>query len=180
MAQIGLKLRTDNKASWIQAENESKGFLSKGELGVSVEDSDKVLVRFGAGETPTVFSSCPIVFESSLDYISEETRIVLLNELSQTDAYVAYENGSFVLKLFGSFSGEANIPENYIVIPLEDRFDGRYVYWNNTFQEWQMRIVLNEIPPGTSLNPFTTTVDPIPSIFDFGLFGGDAELNYDF
>jgi hypothetical protein len=85
------------------------------------------------------------VFESSLDYISEETRIVLLNELSQTDAYVAYENGSFILKLFGSFSGEANIPENYIVIPLEDRFNGGYVYWDNSIQQWAMLFVSQQL-----------------------------------
>jgi hypothetical protein len=82
-----------------------------------------------------------------------------LNQLSQTDAYVAYENGSFILKLFGSFGSEANLPENYIVIPLEDRFDGRYVYWNNTAQQWEMIFVEQ------------STI----TLFDTGLSGGDAE-----
>ena len=61
--------RFDTSANWTTAAGASAGKLAKGEIGIaksSVGNTTYALGYLGIDDTPTVYSSCPIVFYGSI------------------------------------------------------------------------------------------------------------------
>jgi hypothetical protein len=166
MSNISLRLRVDTKAAWDSAQSDPlpKGNLSKGELAAAIENENKIIVRVGTHDTPIPFNNCPIVFQSSLDYVSEQVKIAILNNLPIFDAYIVWENNNFSFKLFSEFLSQSNYPENFIEIPVELLDNGVFLYWNNDTQQWEVRTqIISQINPEFFWS-------------NLGIFGGGAEV----
>lgn len=140
MSKVSLKLRVDSLDNWNAAQNDSNGpfgYVTKGELVAGIDvSSGKIIVRVGAGSSPVLFSECPIVFQSSLEYVQDDVQYIITNSLPSENSFLVYENGSYFLKLISDFLQEINYPEDFIVIPTEFKESTGLVYWSQEEQRW--------------------------------------------
>ena len=125
MNKLNLKFRIDSLSNWKIAENEipSKGNLAKGEVGIAVvETTDEIIEvigRIGIEDTPTVFSSCPIIFRSPIDFTGENSQVAKLLEEPQENSFIVYEfdtdgKGKFTVKSYENFVCDVQLPSDVI------------------------------------------------------------------
>jgi hypothetical protein len=140
MSAISLKLRVDSLDNWNAAQNDSNGpfgYVTRGELVAGIDVSaGKIIVKVGAGNSPVLFNECPVVFESSLEYTQENVQYILANSLPSENSFLVYEGGVYSLKLISDFLQEINYPEDFIVIPTEDKQNTGLLYWDTEDQKW--------------------------------------------
>lgn len=143
MASINLKLRTDYESNWENSQSQSKGNLSKGEFGVSIisDNTDgvnvnEVIVRVGIEDALIPFDNCPIVFKSPINFNTENSKIVLVNNHSKTGFRILmYENSQFIMKNNQEFFSMLNIPENFLTIDEEDKINDGILKWDYGFSK---------------------------------------------
>lgn len=71
--------RLDTAANWSTAAASSFGKLAKGELGMvttTVNNLTRVVGYFGINSTPTVYSSCPVVFAAYIDSTNNASPVI--------------------------------------------------------------------------------------------------------
>lgn len=136
MSTIPIKFRSDSFQNWQIAQEQQKGNLSKGEIGISYNTNTneiELIGRIGVHEIFTPFDSCPILFKTTIQIGENQDnyKFLQLNEALNDEARIILydkDQNKFIAKKIDEF---IEIPENYIVVDEKD-LDG-YLKWNGNF-----------------------------------------------
>lgn len=156
MNKLNLKFRIDSLQNWEAAENETpaKGNLAKGEVGIAVvETTDQIIEvigRIGIEETPTLYSSCPVIFRSPIDFTGENSQIAKLLEEPQENSFITYEfdtegKGQFTVKSYNNVVSDLQLPSDVISFnPLGSDIVSGFLKWEINSEYPQGRWVLDD------------------------------------
>jgi hypothetical protein len=168
--QLSLRFRNDDANQWASAESQNSGKLAKGELGISlVKNTDgivEVIGRMGVSDSPTSFSSCPVVFRSPFEFTQETSQIVKINETPTVNSFITYQFntdgvGSFQTKSYDDVICDFQIPENVVSFDTSGQTESGFLRWK----------IDTQYPEGEWVLDTSTVVLDIPDT----IFGGTPE-----
>lgn len=136
--------RIDTAANWSTAAGNSFGKLAKGELGIVTSTAgsvSRVTGYFGIDATPTVYSSCPVVFNAYVDATVAASPVVS-EPVAYTKPATTPPNGSVVS--WDADSSSWVVDTEVLSLDAYPTADGTVV-WNHSLGKFQVGTAVSAV-----------------------------------